>query len=279
MQKLLLLISVYVLLASCNSATIYQISRVKSNNVTIAKKQFVYKDSTLILKYDLWEKGGIMNFQIYNRTDSPVYIDWNRSNFICNDKSMDYWQDVTTTNTNGVNANNTSRIWYVALNPLRNDAVTTGAYSSISICQKDKPNNQIPPKAYLSVNRFYVGSPFWTLQNYPKANDSIIFNYSMDSSIWRFRNYIAYTKNQDLTNLKFIDNSFWVSKLIFINNDRYNGIAYSADDTFSKVNKVSNAFYTTNNVSENNNNNLGAALVILLAIVVLVGGAFLLFHI
>jgi len=276
-MKIFYLLIICTLFSSC-ATTVYQINRVQSNNTIPKGRDFVYTDPNFIIHYDLWSNGGIMNFKIYNRTDTPIYIDWNKSNFILNDKSKDYWEDITTTKTNGSNVTTSYTTWSAVLNALNHDNITYGNYSSISIHEKDKPNSQLPPKSYIVVDRFNIGSPFWILPSYPKNNDSICQDFTDTNSVWKFRNYIAYTKNQDLSNVKFIDNSFWVNKLVTINSDKYD-YGMSPVDTFTIHNRHPNSFYTNNSVSGSGSENNSAGLFLgILAVLVAIGAVLVLTH-
>jgi hypothetical protein len=206
MRNLLLLSIVIAFFTSC-APTIYQINKVQSDNVNRVDTTYVYKDSTFIIDYNFWSKGGEMYFKIYNNSDVPIYIDWNKSNFILNGQSVDYWQDETTVK--GVGIGGSYSIGRVSM----------GQSAYISDVRKEKPNSQLPPHSYIVVDRFAINAPFDTLPKYPKADKEITTECGKSGTPVEFRNYIAYTKNQDLTNLKFISNDFWVNEVTTINTD------------------------------------------------------------
>ena len=53
--------------------------------------KYRYEDSLVIIDYDFWSSGGVVNFSIYNKSDAPIYINWKNSNFIFNGYNNEYW--------------------------------------------------------------------------------------------------------------------------------------------------------------------------------------------
>jgi len=157
-----------------------------------------YEDSVFKVTYNFWAVGGILKFDIYNKLSVPVYIDWDRSNFILNGQSVSY-------------ANNTILIQKTIAIPQTIQAVTGKEYY-VSLLQTGIMETQLPPHSYITVSRFDLNTPYYGLGHFPVSKDTIAYTY--DTSILHFRNYIGYTTNQDLSDLKFLDNEFWIDKLI-----------------------------------------------------------------
>jgi len=77
---------------------------------------------------------------------------------------------------------------------------------------------------------------------------------------------------------KFIDNSFWVNKLVTINSDKYD-YGMSPVDTFTIHNRHPNSFYTNNSVSGSGSENNSAGLFLgILAVLVAIGAVLVLTH-
>jgi|GEM_PF-5305058 len=202
MKKLLSLL-VILSLGSCITLY-YQISEVNADPAKM-KSNNIYEDSTFKITYNFWSNGGILKFDLYNKLNVPVYVDWDRSNFILNDHSVSYSeQSVSFEKPEAV--------------PML--AKITGREYYLSMPYNTKMETQIPPHSYITVNKFNFNVPYYSIGYYPKTKDSTV--YTKENSIMHFRNYIGYTTNQDLSNLKFVDNEFWVAKVTTTNNKYFN---------------------------------------------------------
>lgn len=169
------------------------------------KDNNTFEDSTFKITYNFWSNGGVLRFDIYNKLNVPVYIDWSRSNFILNDHSVSYTESTIVSEQPQV------------FSSLK---LVTGRESYLSIPSQSKIETQIPPHSFISVNKFNFNVPYYNIGYYPKTKDSVV--YTPQNSIMHFRNYLGYTTNQDLTELKFVDNEFWVAKVITTSNKYFN---------------------------------------------------------
>jgi len=193
-----------LLLTSCN---VYQVYDTKSQLVKNDEKQYIFEDENIKLEYDLWGNRGTLAFNFYNKTNKPIFVDWNHSNFIKNGFSFDYYQDQTTVTTNGLSTNNTS------YNRFGSNSI--GTYNGISKIVKKKPDAQVPPKSKISVYTFNIYQ-----EGVPeiKNNKETTVLYNENNTPLKFRNYIGYSFEKDFKDLKYIDNDFYVNKIEFISN-------------------------------------------------------------
>jgi hypothetical protein len=94
MKKLLIIpLAAMALLSSCGT---YQMSTLSSTNTTRDEKTGVFKlenDSVKIL-YSFAGKNAPIQLSIYNKLNEPIYVDWERSAMIMDDKSYSYGNDV-----------------------------------------------------------------------------------------------------------------------------------------------------------------------------------------
>ena len=112
----------YLILAAClYSCSPAKVATISSSNVPLKNSSFVFENDTVRITYRFWAESGIMDFDIYNKMDNPIYFDWKNSAFIPNDQMVSYWQDVT--NTVGSSA--------AASNWLYNGVITKGASKSV----------------------------------------------------------------------------------------------------------------------------------------------------
>lgn len=196
-MKIATMVFLILLLTSCEA--VYQVQSLKSNNVLWDGQNFSYQDSLVRINYNFWSIGGRLNFVITNVTKSPLFIDWAHSNLIYNGRSYDYYNDNVVVNSlslsegGGVSDKKTGNYYYGS------------SGKGISIISKEKPQVQIPPNSFITVNKFGLGMG-------AVNGDSLHFN-SSETPLY-FRNYLAISTKQDYSSPVYIDNLFWLEKAV-----------------------------------------------------------------
>ena len=76
MKKLLFIVAITSFLASCNSVSnYYQIYKVNpSENIIKKDNLLVFEDENCIVSYDLWQNGGNIGFNVYNKSNKNLYL-------------------------------------------------------------------------------------------------------------------------------------------------------------------------------------------------------------
>ena len=145
-----------------------------------------------------------MHFAVYNKLDVPVFIDWKNSSFIMDDIPKQYWEDRTNTNsrTSGGAASYHGYTSYASK-------------SSGSMVHVDRIN-LIPPKSKI-------------IKEYPETLCKSE-KPSQKDKIKHFRNYIAYSTNEDVKDDKFVDNDFQVIEVKAISPSKIKN--YKSDKLF-----------------------------------------------
>jgi hypothetical protein len=215
-MRLLLFILLCALLSSCN---IYQVVETTSELQKDKEHRYYYENDDIKLVYDFWARRGKVNFIIYNKTSKPIYIDWTKSNLIKNSYSEDYWKDIEYTNSKSESRTSVSPIILT-----KNGAVTGfGSTTTVThtVTERGKKSIQIPPQAAVNVNVFDITGYMPYGKNTVKPNKPIVLNYDSTNTPLRFRNYISYTFDKSLDSLNFVDNLFWVEKVIFLTEDDF----------------------------------------------------------
>jgi len=96
-QILIILLIGIALLQSCSTQIHYvQVFRTEPLNLSKVKDFYVFENDTVRIVYYFWNEDGIMAFNIYNKSDKPIYVDWKKSTFITNSSKSNYWSDKTT---------------------------------------------------------------------------------------------------------------------------------------------------------------------------------------
>ncbi len=207
----------------------------------------VFENQDLKITYNFWSENGTMNFTIHNKSQEPLYIDWKKSAFILNDLRNVYWIEKTITE-------NVSVIRPTG--PAAPYRLSTSTYipERISILP---PNSYInSPTSFPIYKKVYVNDYSKNYYNSVMADnlefdkeakrvkiqsstgkgyvDAIVRLFEYENSPLKFRNYITYSKKEDFTDSKSIDNEFFVQKYTQMSDinffGKYNN-TYSSNNT------------------------------------------------
>lgn len=98
-------------LSSCVPLKFYQVYKVFPDSDIELKSNFlVYEDGNCKVSYNLWSKNGNIGFNYYNKTDNDIYLNLDKSFFIINGLSYQYYQNRTFTSSTsyGLSTNESS---------------------------------------------------------------------------------------------------------------------------------------------------------------------------
>jgi len=213
MKNALILI---VLIYSCTPAKIATIS----SKLPLKNQTFVSENDDVKITYHFWGENGIMDFDIYNKTDGPLYFDWKNSAFIPNDQMVSYWQDITNT----IGASYASSLWlYGGISASSRSASKSIHQERIAV---------IPPHSLITKKDFRLVKTYSEL---PKPGD-----YNESNSFLNFRNYLMFSANEKFEGKALIiDDKFYVSNIKMI---KYkNKENYKAENSFVVKRSVSYA--------------------------------------
>lgn len=163
------------LLSSCSHYYLY----VTSSTVNGSSEKYYYENDTLKITYELWANKGKMEFTIFNKLKTPIYIDWKNSALIINDNKYQYWQEKE------ISKGKTSHSTYESKN------------TSISV--KDERVSSIPPLSKIKKV---------SLDKLRKSSVPKLDGFSMN-----FRNFLAFSLSEDVKDHFYIDNPFKVEKV------------------------------------------------------------------
>lgn len=185
-----------LLVLTITACKTYQIATVKSRDVSLISDKYSYANDTLAINYQFWQQNGSMNFEIYNKTDQPIYINWKNSAYIDNGEKKAYWVDGSQSQFYGTSNN----IGF---------GVSTGRGKTITV--KDEQVTSIPPHSRIKKSTFIL----YPNIKVPIASKKLKTGMTFDrlSSPIKFRNYIAYSATETFNATTFLDNDFYVSSL------------------------------------------------------------------
>ena len=165
-QKMKNILTATALIITFYSCTPAKLATISSENVQLRNSVFVFENDTVKVTYHFWAEDGIMNFDIYNKSNTPIYFDWKNSAFIPNDQMVSYWQDVT--NTVGNSSSSSSWLYGGIISSTR------GASKSV----RQERIGVIPPHSLITKNDFKLvksSKEFPTAGSFTKDNSFLIF--------------------------------------------------------------------------------------------------------
>jgi len=227
----------FCFLFSCSP--IYQVFEVSSSDVKSIDKSVVFENKEVKISYNFWSNGGRAYFKFTNKTDSELYIDWDKSHFIYNGISYEYWDDEEVSNSFYASSSSTSANTFAnaSANILGNSAyANSNSSSSVSVKKitavsttKVKPKKIIflPAKSSLLVFKFTISASAYYNCNYNlkvmKSKSSKKVSFTKDNTPLEFRNQIIYSSDEKFINKVNIDNSFYISGVTFMSEKTFNG--------------------------------------------------------
>lgn len=238
-------------LTSC--ATTYQYVQVLSvepqkKSAPLYSKEngsFRFENEECLIVYDFWADKGNAGFIFYNKTDSIIYINLAQSFFIRNGVANDYYEDLTTSNTENktfaystqtTNSNTSGYTTYkskgeayiapatLTLNSNTNVVKESRTYSFLidakavysrntGTAVRELPVMAIPPKSYKTINKYCIAeTPIVSCDLVLYPANKFSFPYSEQDSPITFCNYITYGFDETHTD-KHLEHKFYVSSI------------------------------------------------------------------
>jgi hypothetical protein len=244
------LFALSILLSGCTS-TYYNVLDVAGSNVVEKSSCLVYENDTLSVTYNFWQEGGVAAFEIRNKTEKPFYVDWKKCSFVVGGKKFDYWRDEQVAATTSEEYEVSTSAMQTIINYWsRRKSTTTGSSaslsggSSITTVRKQERVTFIPPRAsiyrigYLLLPNGLAG----LISSRVTKKDTIILvgnknngtnkkasksyyqvDYPKESSPFAFRNFITYSFDEGFKSEYYVDNSFYLSKLLQMDEQLFEG--------------------------------------------------------
>jgi hypothetical protein len=235
----------------------YQVYEVQSQDVTQKENVLSYENADCQITYNLWSEGGNLSFLIHNKADKNLYIVMPQSFFILNGVANDYYSESSysqsVTKSSALAASNQLSVsrfltngyyWYPS-RLSRQFGASVGMSTTETIETKEAAFVCIPPKSAKFIRGFNLSDHIYkdcdnSAQNYPKKTSSIV-SYTKEDTPLSFRNRIAYTFNDQSSDVNYVEHEFWLSSL-----QNYSGKAaimkQKIEECETKVKKVQRNF-------------------------------------
>jgi hypothetical protein len=226
-SKLIFLVF-FIFLTSCVPAYKAQLFSVEAVNLKDNEKGWVFENEKIKIKYDFWAQNGIMSFEVFNKLDSPIYIDWKNSALVYNGNKNDYWID---------EVNSLSNTSSVAVNSLflNNSVIQNGKSQSLTKSVRTERITFIPPNTNIRYSKFKLINDEFI--DFKLTNDNIfkekskvnsrkmatkyLLPFDNTNTILTFRNYLTFSMTENSKDYFFINNEFYLSNIKEMNSSEF----------------------------------------------------------
>lgn len=189
----LLTLFVALFLSSCSSNYYYQVYKVDPvKDIEYKSNSLIYENDDCIVYYNLWENGGNIGFNFYNKTSKNLYLNLKESFFILNGEAFDYYKNRVYTNKL---SQKLSSEFVISYN--EPDIICIPAYSSKNIAEYDI-NNVL----YRDCD----------LYRFPSKKQVKTVSFNKENSPFVFSNRIAYYIDSKENSTHF-ENEFFVTEI------------------------------------------------------------------
>lgn len=218
-----------LILASCAPTTFYQVYKaIPSEKLEFKQNEFVYEDENCIVSYNLWDNGGDIGFQFYNKTDVTIYLNLEESFFILNGVSYNYYRNriftnssssgTTTSRGGAINKSVTGLNQFDQLQTNRVSNLNSIGFvssNSISVSFNEEKVVRIPPKTTKTISEYKINTLLFRdcdLYKYPTKKQIIPKTFTKEQSPIVFSNRITYNVGSKGEPTSF-ENEFHVSEI------------------------------------------------------------------
>ena len=197
MKKALLFYCILTLFTS-SCAYQYQIFDTSSTEVLDYKDDvYVYESENVDIYYDFWDYGGLMVFNLFNKTNQSIKLELDSCQFLLNDVRLPYG----TQNIYGLEEYASLYNW------------------------SDELELSIPPGKSIQLEGYPVNFR-WHRFNNKKVK---YIDYDRDNSPYKFNNRIAFSLESDPNEIFWVDNEFWVSEVKRLKYDEFEKLTISLE--------------------------------------------------
>ena len=228
-QKILLIALILVLFTSCMKSSYFQVYKTATSDKLVLKENLlVYEDENCKVSYNLWNEGGNIGFQFFNKKDKNIYLNLEESFFILNGVSYNYYRNRVFTNStrSGTLASrgrtaskSVTGINYLDLLQTNTISATNTvelmSSSGFSVSFNEEKISCIPSKTSKIISEYNINEKLFSdcsLFKYPSRNKIKTKTFLKTESPLVFSNRIAYTLGQTDSLIKF-ENEFYVNEI------------------------------------------------------------------
>ncbi len=212
-KSILFLLAATIFMSACSEGDYTQLVFIKPTSDGITKSSdgnYIFENEDIKISYTFWAEHGILGFEVYNKTDHPLYIDWKKSSMINDNKQFLYFTDKTSSNFVAYGKGYSTK-WTRDFNTSKSE--THGAETVV----KEERISFISPHSYIN-KAFYnlTANIYFDISRKKTEEKNVhgvhIYISKSDFAI-QFRNYLSYSDNENFSTEKHIDNGFEIDKI------------------------------------------------------------------
>lgn len=217
-QRFILTALVACMFTSCVSyVQVYKTA--PSDKLVLKNNLLVFEDENCKVSYNLWDAGGNVGFQFFNKTDKNIYLNKEESFFILNGVSYNYYKNRVFTNSTNLGTASSHSTASSKTVISRSATNTTGIITSsgFSVSYNEEKIVCIPSKTSKMISEYTINESLYRdcdLFKYPMKIKMQIKSktFSKEQSPFIFSNRIAYSIEKT-SNLVQIENEFYVTEI------------------------------------------------------------------
>jgi hypothetical protein len=198
-----------VLITGCSR---YQYSIVDSDLAKSDKGEIFVENDTVSVTYRFSGPSGPIRILIYNKLNTPLYLDWTQSAIVLNGQAISQWNE-------DVELRAVSEGTEIQLS----DYISINSSEINGVLSRPQSRGFIPPNSSITSRPVRLGSKIIKLL--PKKSkksrlkiDGSYYGarsqfYTKQTSPIRFRSYLTLSTNPELSQVFKFDNEFWVKEI------------------------------------------------------------------
>lgn len=213
MKKTIFILSClgFIFVFSSCKTTFYQVYR---TNTTIPVDnqdgKLVFEDATCKVIYDLWDEGGNVGFQLFNKTNENIYVDLGESFFILNGVACDYYKNriYSEGNVAGVQQ-------MYSNNKRKNEAFIMSNGKTLSISRAELKVVCIPAKSSKVIFEYKITDHVYRdcdMLLYPSKSKVKSLAFTRENSPFIFSNRISYKIGESKDMIR-MEHEFYVTQI------------------------------------------------------------------
>ncbi len=202
----------FLLIFSSCKTTFYQVY--KTDTTIPTNKQdgkLVFEDVACKVIYNLWDEGGNVGFQLFNKTEENIYVDLAESFFILNGIAFDYYKDRMYSEGDI----SSLKQMYSGNNKRKDEAFIMSNGKTISISRKESRIICIPAKTSKVIFEYKVVDDIYRdcdMLLYPSKSKIKSLSFTRGNSPFVFSNQISYRVGE-CKNMVRMDHEFYVTQI------------------------------------------------------------------
>ncbi len=196
-----------VVFGSCSHMFVQVCELSYSDNVRSNGDYLTSENSEIKIDYDFWSERGLFRFAVRNKTDKDLFLVLSRSFYIVNSYANCYYVDVER---HSLTTEATAHVY-------GNNGYVFGHSTSIATANMVVENGKqivcIPPHSYIYLGNYSLMFQRFTdcnqCNSYPK--DKYVASFTPETTPLQVVNRIAYCFDVDMSELKYVNDRFFVS--------------------------------------------------------------------